>query len=87
MVLSQGLHTIPFRWNRRSRNKIAIMRSLMVSSNNEFGEALGLKWVLRPYNQIFRTFLKVRQGKDMAVLKSRLSRLFDTKSVSITGYI
>ncbi|KAI1256036.1 hypothetical protein MGN70_002197 [Eutypa lata] len=30
------------------------MRSLMVSSNNEFGEVLGLKWVLRPYNQIFR---------------------------------
>lgn len=87
MVLSQGLHTVPFRWNRRSRNKIAIMRSLMVSSNNEFGEVLGLKWVLRPYNQLFRTFLKVRQGKDMAVLKSRLSRLFDTKSVSITGYI
>lgn len=55
MVPPQVLHTVSFRWNRRlpqggARNEIAIMHSLMVSSDNEFGEVLCLEWVLRQYN-------------------------------------
>lgn len=71
-----------FDWNRRLprgglKNKTAIMRLLMLSSDHDFGNFLCQEWILKPYNQLFRACLRPRSTEDEVGLFERLSDMFN----------